>query len=231
MRTLLLRLAGPLQAWGVDAKFNKRSTERMPSKSGVIGLVASALGRGRDDDLSDLSALLFGVRADQPGTIVRDYQTVHEEAFWRNKDGKYAHITERYYLGDAVFVAGLSGNEDLLLEIDAALQNPHYPLYLGRRSCPPEGRISLGMREGKSLREALSNEPWQASLWFKQRQNRPVRLEVAMDLEAHDSVERTFFQRDLPLTFDQRDRRYGFRQVYSTTVSLVDGEHDPMQAF
>ncbi len=231
MSTLLLRLAGPLQAWGVDAKFNKRSTERMPSKSGVVGMVASALGRGRDEDLSDLSALLFGVRADQPGSIIRDYQTVREQAFWRNRADKYSHVTERYYLSDAVFVAGLSGDEDLLLEIDAALQNPHYPLYLGRRSCPPEGRISLGIREGKSLQEALSSEPWQASLWFSQRQSRPVRLEIEMDLAARSSGERTFFQRDLPLTFDQRDRRYGFRQVYSTTVILVDGEHDPMQAF
>ncbi len=203
----------------------------MPSKSGVVGLVASALGRHRDEDLSDLASLLFGVRADQPGAIIRDYQTVHEQAFWRNKDGKYAHITERYYLGDAVFVVGLSGEEELLLQIDSALQNPRFPLYLGRRSCPPEGRISLGIREGKSLLEALGSEPWQASSWFKQRQRNSIRLEIEMDGEALGPSQRIYFQRDLPLTFDQRNRRYGFRQVCSTTISLVGGEHDPMQAF
>ena len=39
MSTLLLRLAGPLQSWGTDSKFEVRRTENEPSKSGVIGLV------------------------------------------------------------------------------------------------------------------------------------------------------------------------------------------------
>ena len=45
MSTLLLRLAGPLQAWGNDSKFETRRTGREPSKSGVIGLLAAALGK------------------------------------------------------------------------------------------------------------------------------------------------------------------------------------------
>ena len=43
MSTLLLRLAGPMQSWGTDSKFDIRRTGREPSKSGVIGLVAAAL--------------------------------------------------------------------------------------------------------------------------------------------------------------------------------------------
>ena len=46
MSTLLLRLAGPMQSWGTDSKFDVRRTGREPSKSGVIGLVAAALGIG-----------------------------------------------------------------------------------------------------------------------------------------------------------------------------------------
>ena len=45
MSTLLLRLAGPMQSWGTDSKFDERRTGREPSKSGVIGLVAAALHR------------------------------------------------------------------------------------------------------------------------------------------------------------------------------------------
>ena len=45
MATLLLRLAAPLQAWGADSKFETRKTGREPTKSGVIGLLAAALGR------------------------------------------------------------------------------------------------------------------------------------------------------------------------------------------
>lgn len=45
MGTLLLKLAGPLQAWGVESKFDERRTLNFPTKSGVIGMVAAALGR------------------------------------------------------------------------------------------------------------------------------------------------------------------------------------------
>ena len=38
MSTLLLRVAAPLQSWGIDSKFDIRRTGREPSKSGVIGL-------------------------------------------------------------------------------------------------------------------------------------------------------------------------------------------------
>ena len=44
MATLLLRLAAPLQAWGSDSKFETRKTDREPTKSGVVGLLAAALG-------------------------------------------------------------------------------------------------------------------------------------------------------------------------------------------
>ena len=50
MSTLLLRLAAPLQSWGIDSKFDIRRTGREPSKSGVIGLICAALGIKRDDE-------------------------------------------------------------------------------------------------------------------------------------------------------------------------------------
>ncbi|MFJ8434761.1 type I-E CRISPR-associated protein Cas5/CasD [Kitasatospora sp. NPDC094019] len=73
---LLLRLAGPLQSWGVKGRFAQRDTHTRPTKSGVIGLCAAALGLDRSDPLDELRPLLFGVRADRPGTPVRDYHTV-----------------------------------------------------------------------------------------------------------------------------------------------------------
>ena len=39
MSTLLLRLAGPMQSWGVQSRFSVRDTGLEPSKSGVIGLL------------------------------------------------------------------------------------------------------------------------------------------------------------------------------------------------
>ena len=48
MATLLLRLAAPLQSWGADSKFEVRKTNREPTKSGVLGLLAAALGYRRE---------------------------------------------------------------------------------------------------------------------------------------------------------------------------------------
>ncbi|MFJ4774130.1 type I-E CRISPR-associated protein Cas5/CasD [Streptomyces uncialis] len=73
---LLVRLAGPLQSWGVASRFALRDTHPRPTKSGVVGLCAAALGLDRDEPLGELAALLFGVRADRPGTPLRDYHTV-----------------------------------------------------------------------------------------------------------------------------------------------------------
>ncbi|MBF6357022.1 type I-E CRISPR-associated protein Cas5/CasD [Nocardia higoensis] len=73
---LLLRLAGPLQSWGSRSRFAHRDTDLRPTKSGVIGLCAAAMGLDRADPLGPLAELRFGVRADRPGTVIRDYQTV-----------------------------------------------------------------------------------------------------------------------------------------------------------
>lgn len=70
MAVLLLRLAGPMQAWGVRSRFTVRSTELAPTKSGVIGMLAAAVGRRRTDPIEDLIKLRFGVRKDQPGPVL-----------------------------------------------------------------------------------------------------------------------------------------------------------------
>ena len=77
MATLLLRLAAPLQSWGSDSKFETRKTDREPTKSGVVGLLAAALGLRRDDTegLARLNGLRFAVRADQEGSLLVDFHT------------------------------------------------------------------------------------------------------------------------------------------------------------
>ncbi|MFQ9792825.1 MAG: type I-E CRISPR-associated protein Cas5/CasD [Acutalibacteraceae bacterium] len=131
MSTLLLRLAAPLQAWGINSKFDIRKTEREPSKSGVVGLLAAALGRRRDESLDDLTALTFGIRSDKEGELLKDFHMVL-------KDKKTSYVTTRYYLADAIFLVGLESQDETFLKtLDQALQAPVFPLFLGRRSCPP----------------------------------------------------------------------------------------------
>lgn len=73
--TLLLRLAGPMQSWGTQSAFNRRDTGLDPSKSGVIGLLAAALGRPREASVADLAALQMGVRVDHEGVVQTDFHT------------------------------------------------------------------------------------------------------------------------------------------------------------
>lgn len=219
MSTLLLRLAAPLQSWGVDAKFEKRGTARVPTKSGVLGLVAAALGIRRNDGegLERLRSLRFGVRADREGVLLRDYHTAKSE--------KAAYVTNRYYLSDAVFLAALEGEEPLLREIDTALHNPVFPLFLGRRACPPEGRVSLGIRTGKTLIDTLREEPWLVNEWQRKNAQSKVRLHIVIDGSEQD--ESTFYQRDIPLSFDQTHRRFGYRRVSESTLSIMPA-HDAL---
>ena len=155
MPTLLLRLAGPLQSWGVGSKFEIRLTENEPTKSGVIGMIAAALGRRRDEPIDDLASMKFGVRVDRPGVLLRDF---HTAKLVKTAKKTESYVTYRYYLSDAVFLAGLeSDDRDLLAKIEYALKNPVFPLFLGRRSCPPTLPIVWGMREC-SILDALKDE-------------------------------------------------------------------------
>lgn len=221
MNTLLLRLSSPMQSWGVEAKFNRRTTERAPTKSGVIGMVAAALGRRRNEDISDLAALRFGVRTDSGGTLLRDFHTAKSECS--------SYVTDRYYLCDAVFLAGLEGNAALLHKIDEALGRPVFPLFLGRRSCPPEGRVSLGVRENTPLEQALADEPFLG----KMRGGAPDSLKLRTTVETTNMTKRAYFIRDVPVSFDQQHRMFGFRRVNEYTAPCGAPPekptlHDPM---
>ncbi len=230
MSTLLLRLVAPLQSWGVDAKFDRRGTERTPSKSAVIGLVAAALGRRRNESTEDLQSLRFGVRVDREGALLRDYHTA--------KSDKSAYVTHRYYLADAIFLVGLEGSEAFLAEIEHSLRYPAFPLFLGRRSCPPEGQLLLGIRRNKTLVEALCEEPWLVSDWAQKREATEVHLRIVTD--ADDLSTSAYFQRDIPLSFDQDHRKFGFRRVCESPSLAIQNaaslharrkgpiQHDPM---
>ena len=216
MATLLLRLAAPLQSWGSDSKFETRKTDREPTKSGVVGLLAAALGLRRDDTegLARLNGLRFAVRADQEGSLLVDFHTA------KSRDTSY--VTYRHYLQDAVFLAGLeSEDEALLRELEAALRHPVYPLYLGRRSCPPTLPLCLGVRPG-SLQEVLQAEPPLCP-------GRHWRLVLDADpLEPGTAV-----QRDVPVSFDPRHRQYGYRSARELWQTMPDSlektEHDPFR--
>lgn len=215
MSTLLLRLAAPLQAWGTESKFESRRTQREPSKSGVIGMLAAALGLRRDADLSELSALRFGVRVDREGEVIKDFHTAQavksEKKAKKEKDEEpeiIGYVTSRYYLSDAVFLVGLESEDHALLEkIETALRTPCFPLFLGRRSCPPTLPLVLGLRE-KDLETALREEENQnQNTRSIKRTRRYIRLDSMPD-ELEGAV-----VRDLPISFSPYKREFGYRRA------------------
>lgn len=224
MSTLLMRLTAPMQSWGVTSKFDTRRTAREPTKSGVIGLVAAAMGirRGEDEALVELSAMRFGVRVDREGKMLRDYHTAKSEtsSYATAKSATSPYVTARYYLADAAFVVGLeSDNEALLRRIEEALAHPAFPLYLGRRSCPPIGRICLGVADAP-LEQALTAVPPQAA-----RGAGALRLVMDAPEGMIGSI-----ARDVPVSFNPTHRRYAFRRVTEREITPDAGntDHDPM---
>ena len=176
MSTLLLQLIGPMQSWGTQSRFSVRDTGLEPSKSGVVGLLASALGRSRSAEIADLVGLRLGVRVDREGRMEKDFHTTGgfrqnapEAARVRvlKADGKYppakssAVLSIRFYLADAAFLAGLEGSLDVLCSLHEGLANPVWPLFLGRKAFPPSLPVWLpdGLRETQGLEEALRGYP------------------------------------------------------------------------
>lgn len=215
MSTLLLKLKAPMQAWGSESRYTTRQTHTEPTKSGVLGLLAAAQGRRRTDPLEDLAELRFGVRVDQPGTLQRDFQTAIDR-----RTGKSMPLSYRYYLADAVFVAGVGGDPELVKILSGSLQAPKFPLYLGRRSCPANHDILLRVAE-QPLEEALREEPWHASPRYRRERGKTVNLPLYIDGQTGS---RGASRRDVPLSFDPAHRQYGWRQIDVPEPVVVSNE-------
>ena len=202
--TLLIPLVGPLQSWGLDARFNLRQTAPEPSKSAVIGLLCCCLGRDRSESIDDLTALRFGVRVDREGTWVRDFHTAMDVI--GSSDSKLRTVVSiRWYLADAAFLVGFEGPRPLLEQIVQALIRPHWMPCLGRRSCIPSVPLSAGGIEEQPLRKALEN----AQPLLEKASNRASITKLRMVIEDPDGSQ---VRPDQPLaSFSQR--RFGHRRV------------------
>ncbi len=237
MAVILLQLAGPLQSWGAGSRFVRRGTESAPTKSGILGLIAAAQGRRRSDPVEDLVGLRLGVRLDQPGQLVRDFQTAIRRE--RKRDGSpdltAMPLSYRFYLGDAIFLAVLEGPTELVEGIEHAIRSPTFPLYLGRRSCPPARPIALGLTTD-DLETVIATTPWLASA-HEQLRRKTRRVRVATVLDAGPDAVEIDTIRDHPLSFDPNRRLYGWRRVTRGEVELTNPSgfedapadlHDPM---
>ncbi|WP_026196274.1 type I-E CRISPR-associated protein Cas5/CasD [Corynebacterium lubricantis] len=218
--SLLLLLKGPLQSWGDQSRYGTRATASTPSKSGIIGMVAAAQGRRRSDPIEDLADLNFAVRIDQSGALLRDYQTAQP---WQRDPNGSASLVTRYYLQDAAFVAAIEAPDRGLLEsFRDALNNPTYPLFLGRRSCPAPPNLVQGIVDKPAAEALMSLDQWFATMAHKKSRNRTVELPIYRDALPGETGEK---RQDVPVSFDSAHRQYNWREVVYAGSKTIDNEH------
>ncbi|WP_432105897.1 type I-E CRISPR-associated protein Cas5/CasD [Streptomyces sp. bgisy091] len=248
---LLLRLTGPLQSWGLHSHFNERDTATFPTRSGVLGMLASALGRHRDQPIDDLTTLHLTVRTDRPGVLLRDLHTVGGglpgKATVTTAEGKKRPgdtgtlLTHRYYLADAAFTIALTTPQAttethaLLDRCATALRTPRWSLHLGRRSCPPEGPVLIGQSDDALhhlVHLPLAARPTRTP----QAEGRPVefladRPLTCLPATAHmisttneDGTHSSGELNDQPVTYHPSQRTYRARPLYRRTLLLPNSQ-------
>ena len=208
---LAIRLEGPLQAWGSASQYNRRLTDLLPSRSAVTGMLCAALGLGRGSteetdflrEMTGVRMLAVAVTRRMGGTALpvrrlEDYHTVQDTA---KADGglKDCHITRRQYLLDAAFRVFLSGSRALLEKAGAALQDPVWGLWLGRKSCIPTAPVFAGI---------FADEQAAIAACVPEGLDGCLRSRDALSFaEGTDSVA------DMPLSFASSARAFALRRV------------------
>ncbi|GAB3160138.1 type I-E CRISPR-associated protein Cas5/CasD [Micromonospora sonneratiae] len=240
MNGLLIRLAGPMQSWGDHSTFSERDTRPHPTRSALIGMIAAALGRGRDQPFHyksadeqadvDLPALSFTIRVDRPGTPMQDFhtvggglpraRTVMTAEGKRRAPGTETIVSRRQYLADAVFTVAVTGPEATIAVVAEALAQPVWAPYLGRRSCPAEVPLLLrGPGPGvvddlyRSVPLARSN-PYGGA-------DTTVDVDFVLDTPPPDAVEAArLTYNDVPVAFHPHRRSYLSRSIWVVTEKL-----------
>ena len=223
MKTILLKFGGPMQSWGTSSHIETRNTDYYPSKSAVIGVIAASFGYSRDEDekIRKLNELDFAVRVDQVGLLKKDY---HIASKYKN-DGSFErnYVTNRYYLEDAIFVVAISSeDDDWIKEICAAIKNPYFQQFMGRRSCPVQPDFIIDVVEMGAI-EALQNLEWQASDWYKKRnQNYVADIYADKDLLPESGYT---MRNDRVISFSQKERKFGPR-FEARTAKTMSAENE-----
>ncbi len=214
-RFLILRLDGPMQAWGTHTYEDFRPSNLYPTRSGLLGLIAACLGIERTDldGQSRLAAsIAFTVRIDdrverigreetiaKSGVKLPDFHTVLDARKVDGKPNKFPVVSRREYLFDAAFTVAVSEQPNApftLEQIAEALRRPCYTPTLGRRSCPPTRPLLDAEVEATDAIDALRHAKGCGNLVYSEVvvSEQPLRL------------------RDVPL--HGRKRQFGTRLVY-----------------
>jgi CRISPR system Cascade subunit CasD len=213
---LALRLRGPLQSWGFDSQYNRRNTGLMPTKSAIAGICCAALGlpRGSNQEQEFLAAfgklrmtaIAIPRKKVKRGLPVRRLNDYHPVRYPRRASGAINNdcvLTHRQYLTDAAFGVLLEGNSILLCEIAAALADPKWGIWLGRKTCIPSTPVLAGLKDNvkDALRLLIGEEPLESFTHQMDAEN---------FTEGRDSLP------DMPVSFAINRRLFSPRRVQTT---------------
>lgn len=165
---LVFQLYAPLAAWGEEAVGEVRHTAKIPTRSAILGLLAAAQGICREEEevLNNFNQRYhIAVRPlSSCERWLRDYHTVSMPR--ENKKYRYVTrrdelrlapddlgtiVTQREYRCDGYWHVAVSAKQDASVSLEDlrdALNNPHFPLYLGRKSCPLALPLAPRLLEG-----------------------------------------------------------------------------------
>ena len=171
---LVFQLYAPLVSWGDQAVGQERPSADHPSRSALLGLVAAALGIDRADDAQHKklsAACRFGTKLYLPGLALRDFHTTQVPPSNKKTHHLYTRKDElseskvgtilsfRTYQQDSYSVVGLwlesAEKTWSLSQLQTSLNNPHFQLYLGRKSCPLALPLNPNIIESERLDKAL----------------------------------------------------------------------------
>jgi CRISPR system Cascade subunit CasD len=179
---LILRLEAPMISFGAPMVDNRGAIQDHPPLSMLTGLIGNALGY-RHDEFGKLQQLQerirFAARCDRPGERFTDYQTPDlGQPFMRRtgwttrgaredrRGGKAStetHLRYREYLAGSAYTVGMTlrppGASPDLDGLEAALERPERPLFIGRKSCLPSVRLLVGRVGAENVLEALRSWP------------------------------------------------------------------------
>lgn len=167
IESLYIRLSSPIQSWaGPAVTGNIVRTQPFPTRSGLQGLVAGALGARRGEWPEWLDEIEFWIREDRKPRIVDDYHTINprpEATEFRQRlllaqgmkgRGKKAltftpdaqggtSVVNRTYLSDGEFLVRMTCPQRTN-KLEDALSSPVFATYLGRKAFPPSFPFYLG---------------------------------------------------------------------------------------
>jgi CRISPR system Cascade subunit CasD len=214
-KCLALYFDAPMQSWGFQSRFDRRTTLGYPTKSGVVGMLCAAMGVQRNDreSIRQLASLDMHVLVLAPAQRMTDFHTVgggydpkmNRDCLPAKVDGgsPATVVTYREYLLGGKFAVLFHGDATLLERCESGLRDPKWGVWFGRKSCIPAAPICHGLFHSKD--EAVKHFEELSGHSTVREISEVARFDEGMDTLS-----------DVPVDFSTRE--FSVRRVVSESV-------------